>query len=192
MLLHFKVRQQGVENGGPNKMAGSSNANKRLFDAAAKGSLQDAKASLKAGADIDFRDPDGEVSSTALFIASHRGHVDIVRLLLRKGASVVKRTRGWTEVVDLLVNHGATLDVRDRCRDTPLMHACIYRQVDTVRRLIELGARVDLTDDYGYCQVAQTFGMDRHWEECMKLIRQARKSKLLRCCNPKCGKPGYR
>ncbi|XP_066275179.1 uncharacterized protein [Branchiostoma lanceolatum] len=73
------------------------------------------------------------------------------------------------------------------------MRACVYKQVDTVRRLIELGARVDSTDDYG--EVAQRFGIevgDHPWEECMKLIQEARKTKLLRCCNPKCGKPGYR
>ncbi|XP_078603241.1 uncharacterized protein LOC144877208 [Branchiostoma floridae x Branchiostoma japonicum] len=28
--------------------------------------------------------------------------------------------------------------------------------------------------------------------ESIRLIQKARKTKLLRCCNPKCGKPGYR
>eukprot|EP00058_Branchiostoma_floridae_P015541 XP_002601029.1 hypothetical protein BRAFLDRAFT_128148 [Branchiostoma floridae] len=28
--------------------------------------------------------------------------------------------------------------------------------------------------------------------ESIRLIQEARKTKLLRCCNPKCGKPGYR
>eukprot|EP00058_Branchiostoma_floridae_P001522 XP_002587010.1 hypothetical protein BRAFLDRAFT_103826 [Branchiostoma floridae] len=31
-----------------------------------------------------------------------------------------------------------------------------------------------------------------HCAEIVKLIEEARKTKLLRCCNPKCGRPGYR
>ncbi|XP_066275839.1 ankyrin repeat and EF-hand domain-containing protein 1-like isoform X2 [Branchiostoma lanceolatum] len=168
--------------------------------------LQGVEEDLEAGADIDFEQPDsGTNTKTALFAACANGDLDMVRLLLRKGASVSKRIKcscaplhaaasaGLTKTAELLVNAGATLDIRDCLQFTPLMRACAYKQVDTVRRLIELGARVDLTDDY--CQIAQRFGTEvgcRHWEECMKLIQEARKSRLLRCCNPKCGKPGYR
>ncbi|XP_078601019.1 uncharacterized protein LOC144876019 isoform X7 [Branchiostoma floridae x Branchiostoma japonicum] len=101
---------------------------------------------------------------------------------------------GNTEAVDLLVQHGATVDIRDDSRNTPLMTACVYNHVDTVRRLIELGARPDLTDGY----IAQRLTTeDPRWgkfdcSESLKLIEEARKTKLLRCCNPKCGKPGYR
>ncbi|XP_066275841.1 ankyrin repeat and SOCS box protein 3-like [Branchiostoma lanceolatum] len=178
--------------------------NTALMAAAVSGSVQGVKEALKAGADIEYDLLDS--TGTALYTASYNGHADVVRLLLRKGASVAKRcgpyaplheaaSYGWTEVVELLVNHGATLDVQDDFHDTPLIRACVYKQVDTVRRLIELGARVDLIADYG--EVAQRFypyGMkeDRRWEECMKLIEEARETRLLRCCNPKCGKPGYR
>ncbi|XP_035682981.1 poly [ADP-ribose] polymerase tankyrase-2-like isoform X2 [Branchiostoma floridae] len=186
------------------------NVNEALLVAAMHGSLRGVEVALKAGADIDFDKPDTEITSsgTALFIASRFGHVDIVRLLLRKGASVVKRSRGSyaplhmaatqgnTEIVDLLVQHGATLDIRDGFQYTPLMTACIYRKVDTARRLIELGARPDLTDGdhqvaLRYSEMGAAFG-SRGSKECLKLIQEAIKSKLLRCCNPACGKPGYR
>ncbi|XP_035682096.1 ankyrin-1-like [Branchiostoma floridae] len=182
-------------------------ANELLLYAAENDSLQGVKAALKNGADIDFEPPDSEISytGTALFIASMRGHLDIVRLLLRKGASLVKRTagefthlhaaasEGKTEVVDLLVQHGATVDVRDGLQNTPLMTACGNNHIDTVRRLIELGARPDLTDGY----IPKRLGLeDGHYpfacRESIKLVQEAMKSKLLRCCNPKCGKPGYR
>eukprot|EP00058_Branchiostoma_floridae_P015546 XP_002601034.1 hypothetical protein BRAFLDRAFT_96930 [Branchiostoma floridae] len=132
---------------------------------------------------------------------------DIVKLLLRKGASVSKRSRssfaplhgaateGRTEIVDLLVQHGATVDIRDRCHNTPLMRACNYNHVDTVRRLIELGARPDLTggqcQGMGYYKEGTEIGKGEN-EESWKLIEEARKTKLLRCCNPKCGKPDHR
>eukprot|EP00058_Branchiostoma_floridae_P002846 XP_002588334.1 hypothetical protein BRAFLDRAFT_81473 [Branchiostoma floridae] len=65
--------------------------------------------------------------------------------------------------------------------------------VDTVRRLIELGARPDLTDGHVGQKLAVTAEIRHDFaEESLKLIEEARKTKLLRCCNPKCGKPGYR
>ncbi|XP_078601072.1 uncharacterized protein LOC144876064 [Branchiostoma floridae x Branchiostoma japonicum] len=182
----------------------NDNANKDLMYATFNGSVQRVEAALKAGADIDFNQlGPSSGSSTALFMASAMGHVDVVRLLLRKGASVQKRVfhrnaplhaaaaEGWTEIVELLVQHGATLDVRDAFNNTPLMGAADSNEVDTVRRLIEFGARPDLTDGLK----ASRFGIDdeKHSvSESVKLLQEARKSKLLRCCNPKCGKPGYR
>ncbi|XP_019618489.1 PREDICTED: serine/threonine-protein phosphatase 6 regulatory ankyrin repeat subunit B-like [Branchiostoma belcheri] len=153
---------------------------------------------------------DQESTETALLVASIKGHADIVKLLLRKGASVTKRNQGiscaplhgaagngHTEVVDLLVYHGATLDIRDAFLRTPLMAAIIFKEVATVRQLIEFGARVDLADAQGnttqqYCEY-NFFGEDCDCalKEMMELVQEATKNKLLRCCNPTCGKPGY-
>ncbi|XP_078695251.1 uncharacterized protein LOC144924169 [Branchiostoma floridae x Branchiostoma belcheri] len=197
-----------------------------LREAACKASRQ----ALEAGADIDFTQRDNDITGTgtALFIASYFGYAEVARLLIREGASLTKRTliyssaplhgavtHGSTEVVDLLVRHGATLDIRDGYQRTPLMLACMYNHVDTVRRLIQLGARVDLTD--GHCHTAQRYcEMDMVEESCecerkekmcdcakdtkcdcarketTKLIQEAMKTKMLRCCNPTCGKPGCR
>ncbi|XP_066287922.1 GA-binding protein subunit beta-1-like [Branchiostoma lanceolatum] len=186
-------------------------ANHILLYAAENGSLGGVKAALKAGADIDYDRPGStdmldtsgtdDSTFTPLIIACIKGHVDVVRLLLRKGASLVKRTvgattalhaaarEGRTEVVEVLVQHGATLDVLDGYQLTPLMTACCHERVETVRRLLELGARPDLA---AKGVIAQRVIDDRGSEESIKLLLEARKSKLLRCCNPTCGKPGYR
>ncbi|XP_019646157.1 PREDICTED: kinase D-interacting substrate of 220 kDa-like [Branchiostoma belcheri] len=185
----------------------AEDANEALLYAARNGCLQGVKDALKAGADIDYEDDE----ITALLHASINGDVDIARLLLRQGASVSKRTKqiscgplhaaagnGHTEVVKLLVHHGATLAVRDAYQRTPLMVAIMYKQVDTGRQLIELGARVDLTDDQGvaakrYCEFyMKGEDLDCARKEMLGLIEEALKTKLLRCCNPTCGKPGYR
>ncbi|XP_035683002.1 uncharacterized protein LOC118420332 [Branchiostoma floridae] len=86
------------------------------------------------------------------------------------------------------------------------MAACGNNHVDTVQRLIEFGARPDLTDG----SIAQKLGIDdkkrgsagegyelvpearKSAKASIKLVQLAKMSKLLRCCNPKCGKPGYR
>eukprot|EP00058_Branchiostoma_floridae_P001525 XP_002587013.1 hypothetical protein BRAFLDRAFT_103829 [Branchiostoma floridae] len=72
-----------------------SDANGSLLHAAENGSVEGVKMALKAGADIDFDHVYSESvsSGTALYNASMLGHVDVVKLLLRKGASVTKRIK---------------------------------------------------------------------------------------------------
>eukprot|EP00058_Branchiostoma_floridae_P000526 XP_002586014.1 hypothetical protein BRAFLDRAFT_110212 [Branchiostoma floridae] len=126
-------------------------ANEALLNAARDGSVDGIKAALKAGADINFkpgfkREEDGWVHhiahiGPALYTAAIRGHVAVVSLLLREGASVVQRTSSMA----------------------PLHIAAMKGRTGKV------------TDGH---------------KECLKLIEEAKKTKLLRCCNPKCGKPG--
>eukprot|EP00058_Branchiostoma_floridae_P001105 XP_002586593.1 hypothetical protein BRAFLDRAFT_106187 [Branchiostoma floridae] len=72
------------------------------------------------------------------------------------------------------------------------MVAVSYNHVDTVRRLIELGARPDLDDGSLFQALKEDAENRALLEESLKLVQEASKTKLLRCCNPKCGKPGYR
>ncbi|XP_078601052.1 uncharacterized protein LOC144876042 [Branchiostoma floridae x Branchiostoma japonicum] len=200
-MAWFKLRQQASKVrqhmcSGSYKMA-RNEENRRLVQAAIRGSLRDVKAALKAGADIDYDLPYGNNSNTmtALVLASFNGDVDMVDLLLRQGASVSKRTRksqaplhaaaaeGRREVVKLLVQHGATVDIRDNYQKTPLVHACVFNHVSTVRLLLKLGANPDLRE---------AGSLHECKKESLKIVEEARKTKLLRCCNPECGKPGYR
>eukprot|EP00058_Branchiostoma_floridae_P015553 XP_002601041.1 hypothetical protein BRAFLDRAFT_128144 [Branchiostoma floridae] len=132
----------------------AENANKALLYATENDSLEGVKAALEAGADIDYEEPASNATliGTALFIACDLGHVDIVRLLLRKGASLVKRT--FSAFTPL---HGAAFEVTSSS-----------------------SLRVEVAENR--CSV----------EESYNLIEVAKKTKLLRCCNPKCGKPSYR
>ena len=93
---------------------------------------------------------------TALHSASFKGHLQVVRYLLRHGVNVDVRDSGndtslllasWTghlDVVECLLEHGAVVDLRDRFDNTPLMLAASHDHVDIVRMLLEHNADADL------------------------------------------------
>lgn len=59
------------------------------------------------------------------------------------------------ELIDVLVNHGATIDNRNRFEETPLIIAAMYARVRAVEHLLRLGARADATDCHGYTAAAR-------------------------------------
>ncbi|MDR0313748.1 MAG: ankyrin repeat domain-containing protein [Treponema sp.] len=111
---------------------------------------------LKAGADVHSTDSD---NGTGLIRASDRGHVEIVKELLKTDIRVNHVNRmGWTalfeaillgggderhtEIVRLLVDAGADVNLQDRDGVTPLAHARNRNFVNIVKILEKgLGAR---------------------------------------------------
>ncbi len=105
--------------------------------AGAQGRLEILRLTLGAGADLKSTNRYG---GTALIPAAHHGHVETVRALLTTGIDVDHVNRlGWTalleaiilgdggaahtEIVRLLVAHGAQLQLADANGVTPLAHA---------------------------------------------------------------------
>lgn len=123
--------------------------------AAAEGRTEILKLTLAAGADL--KDVN-RYRGTGLIPAAHRGHVENVKLLL--ATSIDKdhiNNLGWTalleavvlgdggpahtEIVRLLVAAGANVNIADRERVTPLMHARKSGYVEMARILAVAGAR---------------------------------------------------
>lgn len=119
-----------------------------------------AKLLLELGADTSAPDPWGPTVWTAVYDSG--GETDFVRILLENGADLhargsndwtalhVAASRGYGDVVDLLLDFGAEIDDRtnvDGCL-TPLMEAAETGQVDVIRRLLARGARPDLRESY--------------------------------------------
>lgn len=60
----------------------------KLLDAAECGNLDDVKLHLSRGADVNGKYGDKEQTETALTLAMYRGHFDIAKYLVEKGADV--------------------------------------------------------------------------------------------------------
>ncbi|KAM4534137.1 ankyrin repeat and SAM domain-containing protein 6 isoform 1-T1 [Odontesthes bonariensis] len=109
---------------------------------------------------VDCTDEEG---NTALQFASASGHENLVRFLLRKGASVDSRNNyGWTPlmqaarfghltVAHILLENGAELNGRNRLGASVLTMAARGGHVHAVKLLLESGAYVD---DYDHLAVA--------------------------------------
>ncbi|HET6599582.1 MAG TPA: ankyrin repeat domain-containing protein [Burkholderiaceae bacterium] len=96
--------------------------------------------------DVDALNSAGE---SALMIAALKGDIAGTKLLLASGAHV--NQPGWSalhyaatgpkpEIVQLLLERGATVDARSPNGTTPLMMAARYGSADSVKQLLERGA----------------------------------------------------
>ncbi|KAM9710037.1 ankyrin repeat and SOCS box protein 9-like isoform 2-T2 [Menidia menidia] len=122
-----------------------------LHGACVQGHTACAKLLLESGANVNSSTLDGQ---TALSEACARGNLTCVSLLLQHGASPLGAGRsnpplhsaaaeGHPECVEALVRHGADVDQHVEHLGSPLHVACSNRRLDTVRKLLQLGARVD-------------------------------------------------
>src|SRR5947209_1657994 len=113
---------------------------------------------LAAGMRPDVSDASGR---TALINAASRGHDQISRKLLSKGADVNARDRtGSTalmeaaqgdhrETTKVLLEGGADVNLKDADGQTALMRAAARGHAKTVRMLLNGGARTDIRDKLG-------------------------------------------
>ena len=123
--------------------------------AGAEGRLEIVRMTLAGGADLKSTNRYG---GTALIPAAHHGHLEVVRELLKTRIDVDHVNRlGWTalleaiilgdggaahtEIVELLVAHGARTQLADAQGVTPLAHAEQRGQQGIARILRRAGAR---------------------------------------------------
>ncbi|CAI8024804.1 Ankyrin repeat domain-containing protein 50 [Geodia barretti] len=136
-----------------------------LHDAAERGDVKAVRKLLSTSVNINSRTEDE--GDTALLVASCRGHVEVVRLLLEAGASVlipdkngtsplyVASQEGHSEVVDVLVKAGADVNqawTKESC-SVPLETAAHNGHTETVQRLLEAGAIVNHQNKSGQTPV---------------------------------------
>jgi len=121
--------------------------------AAAAGSFPDiVKLLLDAKADPAHQDHQGW---TALLKAVYKGNAQSVQQLVEGSKADLDRglliaaLLGYPEVVKILLEHGAEVDVRSDDGRTPLMLAASKGNQDLVAILLKAGADASLTDNHG-------------------------------------------
>jgi uncharacterized protein len=132
------------------------------------------------GFNLDAVNSKGE---NALMLAALRGHVGLMRLMIRHGAEVNKP--GWAplhyaaihaervsaEMVELLLEESAYIDAESPNGTTPLMMAARYGRPDTVGLLLQAGADPHLRNEQGLTALDFAWQADR--KDAAALIRRA-------------------
>jgi ankyrin repeat protein len=98
-------------------------------------------------------------NNTALYYAVSKGHLDVVRKLIARGADIniknneldktalhTASVQGHINVVRELIAQGADINIQSKIKDTALIHAINYRHLDVVRELIAQGADIHMLD----------------------------------------------
>jgi ankyrin repeat protein len=116
---------------------------------------------IRNGANVNEKDRE---KYTPLHLASRHGHIDIVRELIRCGASVHERDMdgtplhtasryGHVDIVRELIKSGAHVNEKDRCGWTSLHIASRYGSIEVTRELIR----------HGICVTEKTGGHTCGW-----------------------------
>ncbi|XP_047100896.1 60 kDa lysophospholipase-like [Schistocerca piceifrons] len=132
---------------------------RRLIEASKEGVVEELRALLAAGANVEARDED---MWTALHWAAVRGHEDVVRCLVEGGADVETRDsrgntpmhwaayRGHAAVVRLLAASSGDPNAMDVYRRTPLHYAARQGHAEVAAVLLDVGADRGAWDDHGH------------------------------------------
>jgi ankyrin repeat protein len=108
---------------------------------------------------VEWRSPQDE---SPLMMASLKGHTELVRKLIARGADVNKpgwaplhyaATGGHLKVMELLLEEHAFIDAQSPNGTTPLMMAAYYGTPAAVKLLLEAGADTQMKNELGLSAV---------------------------------------
>ena len=151
-----------------------------LLAAADRGDLAAIKNQLADRANVNLQDGEGK---TALFYAADRGHTEIVKLLLAKGADVksaagakalmASACAGDLESVKAILAQGADINAQDKEGVTALMVAAEENRVEVVKLLLSRGANASLKDVEG--ETALDYAEFEEHKEVVEILKRAKK-----------------
>jgi ankyrin repeat protein len=147
------------------------------------GRMEIVKALLEKGADVNAISR--YHGNTALIKAANNGRMEIVKALLEKGADVNSINRsgetallqaaqckyGATEIVKALLEKGADVNASSRHGYTALMRAAIHGCEDTVKVLLDNGAKVYLENNISE-KTAYDLAVDKNHKEIANMLKE--------------------
>lgn len=155
---------------------------KMLLDESYNGHITEVKWVLERGVDVNTRDKNAK-ECTPMMLAALKGHVDIVKMLIAKGADMEARnetgltalmyaaSNGHKDVVETLISNKADVDAKDNGRATALMYAAGKGYTDIVHLLIENGGDVNARDAMGGTAIA--WALHYGHSDVIKTLRRA-------------------
>lgn len=142
---------------------GTQPAGAALVAAAARGDLPLVRRLLEAGAPMESRgDTPYSRNATPVLAATQGNHVEVVRLLIARGANVnaqddqqdsaflLASASGYLEIVRATLAAGADLSSTNRYGGSALIPACHHGHVKTVRLLLGTAIAVDHVNKLGW------------------------------------------
>ncbi|XP_073145061.1 protein VAPYRIN-LIKE-like [Henckelia pumila] len=133
---------------GANVDARSKDGRTALYRAAANGDRRMVEVLFEAGADPTIGDVDNFRS--AIDIARDKGHIEVAKILERGEAVLHAARRGELELLESLLDKGATTNFCDQYGLTSLHVASLKGHKDAVMMLIEFGADLECQDAEGH------------------------------------------
>ena len=113
---------------------------------------------IRSGTDVNYKDLEGE---TPLHLASEKGYVTVVKILIDKRADVDIKDKwgrnplhyaskiGHLDIVKILIDRGVDINVKDKWDRTALHYVSERGHLDTVKLLVEYGACLNSLDKDG-------------------------------------------
>lgn len=148
MIKFFKIHIDETNT----KMPNTKKQDKKLLVYSAENNLVKVQAAINSKADFDACD---EEHNTALHLAAQRGHIEIVKVLLKHGTNCHRKNltgatalhlaveHGHEETVKILLANGSKINALDNNLNTPLIIAIQNSKIELSKLLIAKGAKLD-------------------------------------------------